>query len=103
MSASNVPPEWDENVIRESLATKDEWVERGILAIYAKQTQDEKAVRETIVHNSVGFSSVHAHLGSYYAKWLLGGKHLSGKHLAKGRKLVLHYTKQLTKIANKEV
>jgi hypothetical protein len=97
------PYEWSKEEIEKMIKTSDKAVERGILAIYNKQTEMEKATRETMVYNNVGFNASHARLGSYYANWISSGKHLDGKHLEKGRKLILHYATQLTLISNKKI
>ena len=81
------------------LETNNKAVERGILAIYENQTQSEKRAEKTIESNNIGFNGVDARLGTYYAKYLLSGKHLSGEHLNKARKLIRKYTGQLLDIA----
>ena len=94
---------WTEAEIREMLQRSNRAVERGLVAIYNRQTQHEQAAEETKVLNRIGFSAFHAKRGTYYAKWVLDGKQLTGQHLEKGRKLILHYAGQLTKISNKEI
>ena len=94
---------WTEAEIRGMLQQSNHAVERGIVAIYKRQTESEQAAEETRVLNKVGFSAFHAKRGTYYAKWVNSGKHLTGNHLEKGRELILHYAGQLTKISNKEV
>jgi len=92
--------EWTRDRIVSLIQTNDKAVERGIIAIYKRQTLDEQASSDTKHHNSVGFSSAHARLGTYYAKWCLSGKRLSGEHLEKCRKIVLRYVGQLMEEAN---
>lgn len=82
------------------LQTNNTAVERGILAIYKRQTNDEKITHNTRHHNNVGFSAADARTGTYLANWLLSGKHLNGKFLDKGRSIAIKYRKQLTEIAN---
>ena len=94
---------WTVEEIKKNIMSSRKWVEQGVLAIYNKQTAEEKSDGEAIEDNGIGFSGAHACSGTYYAKWLLQGKHLSGKHLNKARDLILHYTKQLTKIANHKI
>lgn len=86
--------------IHNLLMRNDRAVERAILAIHNRQTQDEQASHTTRYSNGIGFRANHASKGSYYAKWLLQGKHLSPWHLSQARTIALHYTKQLTEIAN---
>lgn len=38
--------------------------------------------------------------GKYYSKWVLSGKHLSGKHLVNARKICSWHSEQLAKLAN---
>jgi hypothetical protein len=88
------------NDIRTLLASNNRAVERGILAIYSLQTEDEQSSENTRHHNNVGFSGCYARSGSYYAKWLLSGRNLTGKHLDNARKICIHHASQLTNIAN---
>lgn len=85
------------------LETSDLAVERAILRIYSFQTAQEQGIQATLNHNGVGFSAADGHTGSYYAKWVKSGKHLSGKHLVKARLMVLKYTRQLLEFANQSV
>lgn len=91
---------WTEDSIRDLLKSSDRAVERGILAIYARQTADEQSVGDTRHLNARGFSAAHASRGSYYARWLEKGNKLTGKHLQRARRFILHYVRQLVEIAN---
>lgn len=91
---------WNEAKIETLLHANDRAVERAIVAIYDRQTQDEKASSDTRHNNARGFRADHASKGSYYARWVLGGRRLSGHHLENARKIALHYRKQLAEIAN---
>jgi hypothetical protein len=93
---------WDKEKIKQLILTNDEAVERGMVAIYRRQTQDEKQVKATKHNNTIGFSSAHSRLGSYYAQWVLSGKHLTGYHLVKARKMMMHYSRQLVEVANQK-
>lgn len=87
--------DWNKGHVIELLLTNNEAVERAILSLYKRQTADEQNCQETLHSNGVGFSGAHAHLGTYYAKWILSGRHLTGKHLEKARAMTLKYTDQL--------
>jgi hypothetical protein len=89
---------WTLNGLVELLQTNDAAVGRALVRIYEKQTADEKLVQATVVHNKVGFSGANARRGSYYAKWVLSGKSLTGDHLAKARALAIKYRVQLLSI-----
>ena len=90
---------WDKNAIVGLLDRNPVAVERAIVAIYRRQTAEEQQVQDTRESNGVGFSGAHAQVGSYYATWILSGKHLSGKHLEKARNMAKRYTRQLVEIA----
>jgi len=93
---------YEKSEIASKLASSQAWLERGILAIYARQTADEKNHGETVHLNCVGFSGADAKYLSYLARYLQNGNHLSGKFLVGGRKRMAKYAGQLTKIANGE-
>lgn len=85
--------------IFELLLNNNRAVERAILAIYNRQTAEEQKDSDTKVHNGIGFSGADARLGSYYARWILSGRNLSGNHLEKARSMSLKYVRQLSEIA----
>jgi len=91
--------EWTPEEIRALLDRSLEAVERAVVAIYRRQTEDEKEAYETKHQNRVGFAACHAGLGTYYAKWILSGKHLTGSHVERARRMVRHYAGQLHQIA----
>jgi hypothetical protein len=88
----------------------DTALEDAVLAIYRKQTEDEKRQGATTHHNKVGFSGCDARQATYCAKWLLdtNGKrnphrHLSGRFLDWARRAMPKYAGQLaTIVAAKE-
>ena len=91
--------DWTPEAIRVLLDRSDKAVERAVVAIYDRQTCDEQAREDTIHRNGVGFAACHAYRGSYYARWILAGRHLTGQHLDKARRMVRWYAKQLCEIA----
>jgi hypothetical protein len=91
---------WNKGKIASLLGSNNLAVERAILALYKRQTQDEKCNGATKHSNGVGFSAAHSKLGTYYAKWLLSGHRLSGNHFVKAREITFHYLGQLVEIAN---
>jgi hypothetical protein len=103
MSNQTISKVYTEAEIAAHLTKSQQWLERGVLAIYARQTSHEQQTEQTIFHNQVGFNAADASYMSYVAKWLENGKHLSGKHVAKVRGRMQKYAGQLTKIANGEV
>ncbi len=99
-------PKTTEEII--TLLQNQRYLERAIVAIYEKQTEDEKATNTTKLTNNVGFNGPDAHLGSYLAKYILNGVNkfnlqygynLNGKFLDKAKKIMPKYAKQLLSMA----
>ena len=91
---------WKAEEIRFKLETDNVWLFRGLKAIYALQTDDEKASEVTKHENSVGFNGVDANILSSFAKQLLAEGWLSRRQIDMTRKKMLKYAKQLANIAN---
>lgn len=91
--------EWTPDTIKALLDRSDRAVERAVVAIYRRQTEDEQDTGETRHRNGRGFASCHAHLGSYYARWILSGRRLTGTHLERARRMVRWYSNQLIEVA----
>ena len=91
---------WTREEIETLVNTNDRAVERAMVAIWKRQTADEQSSDTTRHSNGIGFSGWTAKRGSYYAKWVLGGGRLTGKHLAQARRIALHHAGQLLRIAN---
>ena len=91
---------WNRDKIDNLLRTNDRAVYRAIVALYQRQTADEKARQDTIHRNHVGFSAAHARAATYFAQLVLSGRTLYPKALAKARKIALRHSKQLVVIAN---
>lgn len=81
--------------IKALLVSDNRAVEAGICRIYSNQTEDEKCDNTTRHTNGRGFNYRDADYGSYLAKWVLSGKHLTGKHLERARKMCVFYVRQL--------
>ena len=102
---------WTKDRMIALLTTNDLAVERALVVLYDRQTQDEKRDSETKHHNAVGFRKNHDHTGSRLACYILkgwrqqGGKerrHLNQANLEKARTIVLHYHRQLCEHANEK-
>lgn len=91
---------WTKDKIAALLKSNDRAVEKAMVSLYDRQTQDEKRDSSTRHDNKRGFRANHASKGSYYARWVLGGRRLTGHHLANARSIALHYTQQLVDEAN---
>ena len=92
---------WTRPEIENMVRTNDRAVERAMLALLSRQTQDEQT-QGTVNHdNGKGFAASNSKSGTYFAKWVQSGRQLNGKHLDKARKIALYHAGQLTDIANK--
>lgn len=100
---------WTKERIQNLLATNDLAVERSIVAIYDRQTQDEKRDSDTKHDNTVGFRANHASSMSFFARIILKGwgqdghkkrVHLNPAKLEKARRFMMQYHRQLCEIAN---
>ena len=91
---------WTRNEIQNLLNTRQDAVERAILRLYKGQTSGERAASTTMAYNGIGFNAFDARRGSYYARWLLSGRKLSGVHVSKARRIALKHTRQLLAVAN---
>lgn len=94
--------QWTRDQINTLLQTSDAAVERAMVVLFNRQTSDEQQTEETKHLNGVGFAGNAAHRGSYYAKWVLSKKRLTGIHLERARKIALRHSKQLVEEANKQ-
>jgi hypothetical protein len=92
---------WTKEKILDLLERNPKAVERAIVRIYERQTEDEKAGQNTKHLNGMGFSGAHAAQGTYYAKWVLSGRRLTGAHLEKARNIAKRYAGQLLEIAKR--
>lgn len=81
------------------LSTNDRAVEKAIVVLYNRQTVDEQMAKDTRHKNGRGFSAGDARKGSYMAKYVLDGNHLSGKWLMDARAMAFKYIGQLVEEA----
>lgn len=95
---------WTKAQIAEKLMTNDAWLIRGLLAIYEKQTDDEKNSELTKESNGIGFNAFDATILTDMVKQYKNTRgFLSVRQLAIVRKKMKKYAGQLTRIANGEV
>lgn len=81
------------------LQRSDEAVEQAIVRIHDRQTREEKGVMATIEHNGIGFQACDARRGTYWARLILGGRHLFADRMPKARAMCVKYRVQLTVLA----
>jgi hypothetical protein len=89
--------------IKHLLLTSDYAVERAMRAIFLRQTEEEKHGNLTKESNGKGFSAFDAPTGSYYAKWVMSNRRLTGRHLVKARIMSFKYVRQLCEIAKEKM
>ena len=84
-------------------------VGRALVAIYERQTFDEKSSSNTLHHNSIGFTAIDAQFGTSCAKFYSRNGYLSYNQVkywtklnSKGIPKISKYWKQLNEIANQK-
>lgn len=85
--------------IRSLLMSNDRAVERAMVVLFQRQTLDEQHTSSTSHLNGRGFNAFHAKNGTYYAKWVLSGRRLTGRHLEAARRMACHYARQLAELS----
>ena len=88
--------------IQQKLSSNRNWIERGLVVLYQRQTSEERQTKETISENGVGFNSSDSRYLSYCSEWILKGNHLNDKHLLKCSTKLPKYWKQIKDIIDKK-
>lgn len=81
------------------LQSRDEAVQRAVVAIWERQTAGEKQARGTMQQNGVGFNASDARKLSGYAERIKAGFTLAPSEVQDARSRVSKYTGQLLEIA----
>ncbi len=89
--------------LKEKLASDWAWAERGLLAIYQKQTFDEQQARDVKWHNGVGFRPQDADFLTGMTKRVQQNQHLTEKQKFYIFKIMPKYARQLVKIVKERV
>lgn len=89
------------------LSENDKAVARALVALYKRQTEDEKAIGMTKHNNGKGFTAAHGEIGSSMAKFYIQNGFLTKKQIEYWRKptekrgmRIALYVGQLLEIAN---
>lgn len=90
-----------EQFIKQKLKTDANWALRGLVAIWKKQTADERAIKATTHHNKVGFTGADAEFFSKLAERVDADLGLSYKQMQCVFRAMPKYAGQLRKIADK--
>jgi hypothetical protein len=85
--------------IKALLMSNDRAVERAIVALYHRQTVGEQRTSSTTESNGRGFNAFHAERGTYWAKWVISGRRLTGRHLVSAREVACYYARQLAEMS----
>lgn len=85
--------------IKQLLAEKDKAVVRAVVAIYRRQTNDEKLCQLTKETNYQGFCANDASIMSMYAEQILKFGGLTQQQLRIARDRMMRYSRQLAEIA----
>jgi hypothetical protein len=89
----------NKTTIHSLLMSNNHAVELVILGLYARQTVGEQHTSTTIESNGRGFNYHHAEYGTYLAKWLQSGRHLTGSHLVRARRMSCFYWRQVSEMS----
>lgn len=112
-TASARPHRWTAAEIADNMAWSDAWLLRGLLAIYARQSDAERAAGRHLGHDGKGFTEHDAALLSSMARQVEGWRRspsrqrreqgpLSLRQLAVVRGRMHKYAGQLARVANGE-
>lgn len=103
MSTSTVERIWKEDEIRELVQKNDKVLCKALMKLYSYQTAGEKSLNSTHEYNGVGFNRFDAKFLTSVCKWYEEKGFLTEGQKTAVRSTLRKYTKQLTKIANKEI
>jgi hypothetical protein len=91
------------SVIAHNLQNNPKWLKAGIIAIFNRQTEDEKIQDTTNKENAKGFTGCDAQFGSSLAKRLIAGGSLSVKQEIAAKKMMNKYAGQLLKVVKEKI
>lgn len=99
---------YTQDTIKALLETSNKAVEKALLTLYDRQTEDEQVSQATSHVNGRGFSAFDVEILSSFACWIQRkqgqkvelGKCLTEKQMILARKKVVRYAKQLAEVAN---
>ena len=81
--------------IQDNLRSNPRWIQRSLVVLYQRQTQDEQTTGKTRVFNNVGFNGPDSGYLSYCSRWVLSGRNLNEKHLQKCGSRLPKYWRQI--------
>jgi uncharacterized protein (DUF2267 family) len=87
--------QYTKEYIQAKLSTDIRWIEKAVLVLFERQTDDEQTNQVTRWENGRGFNSSDSRYLTYVSNYLLGGRHLSGRHLEKVASKMPKYWRQI--------
>jgi hypothetical protein len=93
---------WTRTEISYNIANDDHWLERALIALTKRQTEDEKVVEGTKYRNGKGYRPQDARFMTSLTKVIEKGYKLSDKQKAVARRKIIPYLTQLMNIANQK-
>ena len=86
---------YTKETIQQNLQSNPMWIERALVVLFNRQTNDEQKTQDTREWNGMGFNKPDSRYLSYCSKWVIGGRHLNEKHLLKCGSKLPKYWKQI--------
>ena len=86
---------YTKELIKEKLSSDVRWMERGVIVLLNRQTDEERKSSSTILENGRGFNGTDVRYLTWVGNYLLSGRHLSGHHIEKVGKKLPKYWKQI--------
>ena len=87
--------QYTKEYIQAKLSTDIRWIEKAVLVLFSRQTDDEQTQQTTRLENGRGFNSSDSRYLTYVSNYLLGGRHLSGRYLEKVSAKMPKYWRQI--------
>lgn len=90
------------SIVRQMLLTNNEWLVRGLVALLARQVEDEITAETTKYRNARGFNSSDAAILTSLGRQWQTRQWLSDRQMTLVRRKMLKYSGQLARIARGE-
>jgi hypothetical protein len=87
--------------VQNKLSTERVWQVKALIAIFNRQTETEKQVESTLIHNDIGFTGCDGQILASFAKQWLSRKWLSEKQYYLLGRRIPRYWKQIYELSDK--
>lgn len=88
--------------IQSKLAHNTAWIERTLIVLHDRQTDDEQRTQHTTHENFKGFNKPDSSILSEFAEIVKSGRRLTTDQMAESAIRLRKYTKQLARIAQEK-